>query len=153
MPTPEPSAEPSPHESSSVDPEPGFAWVVAAAVAFLLLTALPSFWPSGFSDDPLPLLGRGAIGLHFVIMVGLLAGWRWMWFLALAYLGLGFGFWIAVAGDLLPPDPSPMQPYALGWGLLFALHVVAFSILAFVPSVRTYFASSSDSPDTSDADA
>lgn len=108
----------------------------------MLLTVLPSFWPSGFSDDPLPLAGRGALGVHFVIVVGLLAGWRWMWFLTLAYLGLGLGFWVAVADDLLPPPPSPMQPYASGWGLLFGLHLAAFIILAFVPSVRTYFATS-----------
>lgn len=137
----DPSSEPTPHESAAVESTPGFWWTAVAAGAFLLLTILPSLWPSGFSDDPLPLAGRGALGLHFVLFVGLLAGWRWMRYLVITYLGLGFGFWLAVAGDVLPPAPSPMQPYALGWSLLFVLHVAAFAILTFTPSVRSFFAS------------
>lgn len=157
VPSPDPSSErsserssepePSPYESSSFEPTPGFWWTAGAAAAFILLTVLPSYWPAGFSDDPLPLAGRGALGLHFVIVVGLLAGWTWMRYFAMTYLGIGFLFWGAIAGDVLPPEPSPLQPYALGWGLLFVFHLTSFSILAFVPAVRTFFSSSAPSAD------
>lgn len=120
---------------------PEFAWTCVVAAAMVLQVLLPSFLPEWFAGEALPVAGRGVLGVHFVLITGLLAGWRWARYVTLAYLTLGLGFWVALADDLLPPDPSPMAEYLPAWATLFVLHGVALGLLAVAAPVRRYFQS------------
>lgn len=131
--------DPASHTDQSFDATPEFWWTASVAALMVIQVVLPSFFTEWFTDDPMPVAGRGVLGVHFLLVTGLLAGWRWTRYVTIAYLTLGLGFWAALADDLLPPEPSPMNDFLAGWGTLFVLHVAALLLLAFASPVRRYF--------------
>lgn len=116
----------------------GFFWTTLAVAALSLRCLIPDWYPEWFvSETGQITVNLGWIG--WLIVIGLLIGWHWVRPIALVYYLIGFIAAIPLLNRLFDAQSNYVNEHFFGYALLIGLDILAFCILAFVPSVRERF--------------